>query len=398
MNPIFRLSIVSVIIGSMIVGCQSNSTHSSDSLKDKSLDIETVENVEETPKVLSEEEAKEIVNGTLDSLFSKLDMIGMEHSWGQTKSPDYILIENQVENMVTDEFSSIILSDFVKEYYCKCGSFRPLVNTEVRFAFEQNDEQLKITAFEPAAGILSGYKWEFEFVKDKDIWKLHHWESTQLEGLDIEFTVEEAKAFLSNDKGNPKYVDEYEDGDGNSIYIFNMVNAPELSQVGFHSKDTSLLVGTRLKNVNHEIVQNNEGIAFTDLYFESPLFIRSNTDRYYLIERYGYPISENETTEGMQFEYVDSTYYLNKEGTELSKVVINESKAESFYYDFNEVIDVYVNDPEVWEYSSEYTYEKKSDNEGHHLILKDVYQKSRIIFTSEHQSGNPIKKITFTFD
>lgn len=60
---------------------------------------------------------------------------------------------------------------------------------------------------------------------------------------------------------------------------------------------------------------------------------------------------------------------------------------------------VSTNDPEVWEeYHLQYSYEKKSDNEGHHLILKDVYQKSHIIFTSDHQRGNPIKRITFTFN
>ena len=149
------------------------------------------------------------------------------------------------------------------EFYCECDfPFKPNLDYDVRFSFEQNEaDVIKIKALEPATEMNNmGSMWEFELVKEADKWKVNQWSARTLEGEDLKLTKEEAETLLTDEEQTPKFVKEYQSAEASGkAYFFTIKSSHGEGVAAISSKDTHFVYDYGEIESNHQ-QKDNESV------------------------------------------------------------------------------------------------------------------------------------------
>lgn len=209
---------------------------------------------EENPKQDVKEEAavelqladvQEIVKSNIDGIYATFNRLGDEQNWNNANAADFSLIRPEVLPFATEEFADSGLKTLSEEYYCECDSFlKPSISYDVRFTFEQKNEELTVNAIEPATEIdRMGFAWNFTFIKENDSWKLSQWNRQTLEGEDLKLTQEEVALLFPYAK-EVNFLKEYDSAEaGGKAYLFSVTGEHDgheyENETARSSKDTS---------------------------------------------------------------------------------------------------------------------------------------------------------------
>lgn len=236
----YTLSLLLVLLV-LLTACSNNEKVEGDSPKQ-----EMKEEVKEEPTVkLQLAEVQEIVKSNIDGIYDTFDRLGVEQNWNTANAADFSLIRPEVLPFVTEEFADTDLKTLSEEYYCECDSFlRPTISYDVRFAFEQKNEELTVNAIQPATEIdRIGSAWSFIFIKENDSWKLSQWNKQSLEGEDLKLTQDEV-ALLFPFVNKVSFLKEYDSAEAGGIaYLFSVTGEHDgheyENETARSSKDTS---------------------------------------------------------------------------------------------------------------------------------------------------------------
>jgi uncharacterized protein YecT (DUF1311 family) len=223
----------------------------------KSDKVETAQGKEQEVK-LDIIEVKDLLRTSLDSIFNVFVEAGEINGWNNSNPSDFSKIRPDVLLYATEEFSESTLKELSKKFYCECDqSFKPSINYDVQFLFEQNQSELKITALDPATEISNmGSVWEFELIKEENTWKMNQWNVQSLEGQDIQLTIEEAEKILTSEHEKPEFVKEYESQEAaGKAYLFKMNSSNGDRLAAISSKNTRLV-----SDFEDSATQSNEQI------------------------------------------------------------------------------------------------------------------------------------------
>lgn len=387
----------------------------------------------ETPSLLTEAQIKKMLDSNMDSIFDAFDNAGEKYGWGTSKPAVFSKLSPSLTEYATDSFINNDLKSLATNYYCECDEhFKPDLNMDVRFSYEQNGKELKIVALEPATEMLNmGSTWDFTYVFEDGKWKINYWKAKSLEHNDLKLTKSEAEKLLSDygDKAEYDGAVATPESDGAKAYVYRIFkDGKALSAIGVSSKNTKLIYdfdaefsidddspsstedSKPQEDSSEETKQDDSqsGSSDTDknnnistlghfnIYNEylnievgSPddnmHFHYKTTD---LVSKFGKPVAIASTSNVVDYQYSDAIYSIAQSTGEVYKVTITGSKAASYYADFDTIKKVYEGDGVYGAFDQEET----NDGEGYHLVF-DNYSTARHVYTSDNQNGSPIKKI-----
>lgn len=198
---------------------------------------------EEPVVELQLEEVQEIVKTNIDGIYAAFDRLGDEHKWNTATPADFNLIRPEVLPYATEEFTDTELKTLSDDYYCECDSFlKPNISYEVHFSFEQNNEELIVTAIEPATEITNvGYAWNFSLIKENESWKLSKWTSQPLEGEDLKLTQEEVALFIPEEENKITFLNEFNSSEaGGKAYLYSVTGEHDGREFEYKTARSSL--------------------------------------------------------------------------------------------------------------------------------------------------------------
>jgi hypothetical protein len=392
---------------------------------------------DDTPAILKEGQIKNLLTDNMDAIFSAFNKTGDQYGWNNANPADFSKLSPKLTSYATSSFINNDLKSLAKKYYCECDEhFKPELNMDVRFSYEQNGNKLNIVALEPATDFLNmGSKWEFTYLFENGKWKLNYWKAKSLENEDLNLTKDEAKiiASVNGDKAEYDGAVTSLDADGAKAYVFRIYkNGKPQSVVGISATNTKLVYdleeeftidddasATKEEDVSKEETTDANKEAKQD---ESAQDDSSDTDKNNttatlgnfdifsqylnlevggpddnmhfgylpedLIAKFGKPIAITTSSNGADFQYSDAIYSMSRANGKVYKVTITGSKAASYYKDFAAVKKTYEGDGVYGAFDLEET----NDSEGYHLVF-DNYSTARHTYTADNQEGSPIKKI-----
>ncbi|MDU9693370.1 hypothetical protein O0Q50_19545 [Priestia aryabhattai] len=416
-------------------GSNSSSKNSSDDSNNNSPQESSKSN--ETPAILKEGQIKNLLTDNMDAIFSAFNKAGDQYGWNNANPSDFSKLSPKLTPYATSNFINNDLKSLAKKYYCECDEhFKPELNMDVRFSYEQNGNKLSIVALEPATDFLNmGSKWEFTYLFEDGKWKLNYWKATSLEHKNLNLTKDEAKALASpyGDKAEYDGAVTSLDADGAKAYVFRIYkNGKPQNVIGISATNTKLVYdleeefsidddapATQDKDASEggageadkKAEQDNssqDDSSDTDKNNTTATLGNFNIYNEYLnievggpddnmhfgylpedlIAKFGKPIAITTSSNGADFQYSDAIYSLSRADGKVYKVTITGSRAASYYKDFATVKKVYEGDGVYGAFDLEET----NDSEGYHLVY-DNYSTARHTYTSSNQEGNPIKKI-----
>jgi hypothetical protein len=185
----------------------------------------------ETFTKIEENEVKDILKTNIDSIFEVFKRSGETYGWNYANPADFSKTRPELLSYATESFADTTLKELAADFYCECDiSFKPKINYDIRFSFQQDKEnELKITAIEPATEMDNmGSTWEFLLVKEDDVWKMQQWNRSSLEGQDLKLTKEEAEKLLTNDNETATFLQEYESNNAaGKAYVIDFSTYPK---------------------------------------------------------------------------------------------------------------------------------------------------------------------------
>nr|WP_318539468.1 hypothetical protein [Terribacillus saccharophilus] len=209
------------------------------SAKSKSTEAEKAKEIAK----VSEDDAKEVLDKNINSIFDAFDKAVEENQWSEGNPVDFDTTKSKIEPFVTESFAAGKLKDTLESAYDNLDkSVKPKYNNDIRFESELSEDgkTLKVKTLEAASDIdNTAYQWDFELVNQDGEWKMNDWNHTSLKDLDLEFTKEEAQESLQfGDDQTVSFVEEYEsDEAGAKAYLFELKNSDYTGNVAVSSKD-----------------------------------------------------------------------------------------------------------------------------------------------------------------
>ncbi|QNU24369.1 hypothetical protein [Geobacillus zalihae] len=100
---------------------------------------------------LNEREVKKILQHHIDGIFDVFQRAGKTYGWNNANPADFSKIRPELLKYATESFADTTLKKLAANYYCECDvSFKPDIEYDVRFSFEQNkSDELKTPHYNP---------------------------------------------------------------------------------------------------------------------------------------------------------------------------------------------------------------------------------------------------------
>ena len=118
-------------------GSNSSSKNSSDNSNNNSPQESSKSN--DTAAILKEGQIKNLLTDNMDAIFSAFNKAGDQYGWNNANPSDFSKLSPKLTPYATSSFINNDLKSLAKKYYCECDEhFKPELNMDVRFSYEQN--------------------------------------------------------------------------------------------------------------------------------------------------------------------------------------------------------------------------------------------------------------------
>ncbi|KRF63804.1 hypothetical protein ASG99_21685 [Bacillus sp. Soil768D1] len=373
----------------MASGCQQESK----SVEQTNAKAESKKEVGQV-KLVTEEEAKDILKTNIESIDKALKKSGTENGWSNQNPVDFEKVKPKLKPYTTDQFVTTTMKDTVENYYCECdGNPLPQFNPDIHFTVNQDKaDQLQITALEPASEIHNmGVAWKFNLSKENDQWKMAEWKKESLEGKDIQLKKEEAEKLLTKSGEAATFYKEVDSKEaGGKAYVFKVKAKDYERIVAISPKDTRFVQDYEIETelVDEDFSKSKETLIkpFDFNEYRTNLHFEYTKDK--LVKEFGTPASEKESSSDIVLEYDDSIYTISKVSGVVYQVEIFGAKASYFFKDFKVATEAM--NPSDSTYA-QYEENSSKDEKGYHLSFSDMY--TTFVFTSWDKKGVPIHSI-----
>ncbi|MBN3554030.1 hypothetical protein JYA63_07135 [Fictibacillus nanhaiensis] len=198
---------------------------------------------EPVPVVVSEGEAKQILNRNLADIKQTLINSEKKNNWNSENPATYEVAGPDFKPYVTERFSNQVLKTLLPKYFCGCDiGFLPRIHQEVRFKVNGiTEDTIEFSGIEPASDMNNvGSQWRFKLVKENNEWKMDQWDELTLQQANLELTKEEAGKLLSTETNTVGFHKEIQIN-GTNVYVFTVKDENGENIFGVDTRNTSLV-------------------------------------------------------------------------------------------------------------------------------------------------------------
>ncbi|MDM5156064.1 DUF1311 domain-containing protein [Bacillus sp. DX1.1] len=196
MKKALTMMLLCLTASMLMAGCGKNNDEAQG--KESTVKTDSKRKVEEIPKV-TEEEAKKVLKENINEIVQSFDEMEKENGWSRNNPGDLETVKDGLKAVISEQFAKNQLSRLLETYNASRDTdmqpFPIYIEPEMRFAFVQEKEKLKIDTLVPANDMGNPAEtWEFHLIYKDSKWLMDKW-SFDTE-VDLNLTKEEAEKFL----------------------------------------------------------------------------------------------------------------------------------------------------------------------------------------------------------
>ena len=183
-------------------------------------------------KLLSEEEAKKVINDSLAGIIDTFKQLGEEHNWSFENEPDFNILRPELLKYASEEFTDSFLKAVKDDFYCSCDMLPyPDTDLDIRFTIHENtNNKLVASSIEFDNMISSGSTVYYTIIKENGKWVIDQYKWVSPEEEPVTLTWDEIKAHEENQGSKVELLNTTQ-FNGEKVYIFKYVDTGKIMGV-----------------------------------------------------------------------------------------------------------------------------------------------------------------------